>query len=86
MRRHSACDICIRIPSVSRRHCQIVTDEENTCWLMPLALKQITLLNGEEIKESIELQHGDIISICGRCFRYERGLNFFNFVILMSRR
>lgn len=69
--RHSSCNITIKVNTVSRRHAVIIL-EENTLFISPATQNGCTFLNGEVLQESVELYHGDVITIEGREFRYEK--------------
>lgn len=67
--RHHDCDICIKIPYVSRKHAHIVYEDDGV-WIVPTSTSEPTELNGETIAEMFELQDNDEIGIGGRLFRY----------------
>lgn len=69
MGRKEDCDICIRVPYVSRQHARLVM-EDGSVWLTPLSKNQHTFLNDEPLTESTELINGDVISVGGREFKY----------------
>jgi pSer/pThr/pTyr-binding forkhead associated (FHA) protein len=59
-RRHS-CDLCIPLMSVSRRHCQLNSDD-GVLKIRDLNSRNGTYLNGKRIKEAV-IQAGDSIKI-----------------------
>lgn len=69
--RHSSCNITIKVSTVSRRHAVIIL-EDNALYISPATTNGYTYLNGEVLTESVELYHGDIITIEGRNFKYEK--------------
>jgi hypothetical protein len=69
--RHSSCNIRIKLQTVSRQHTKIENDN-GTIYISPLTTNGPTYLNDEVITEPVELYHGDVITIGGRTFRYEK--------------
>eukprot|EP01080_Neovahlkampfia_damariscottae_P005268 gene5268-8886_t len=68
--RHSACNIMIKIPSVSRKHAKIELINK-ILFITPITQNSPTLLNEDPIYEPRQLLDGDIISIGGRHFRFD---------------
>ncbi|XP_029564636.1 proliferation marker protein Ki-67 isoform X4 [Salmo trutta] len=65
------CDICIKLPEVSKEHCRIELNENNEVILTNLSSTNPTRVNGEVLQESERLKHGDLITIIDRSFRFE---------------
>jgi len=59
--RRSDCDLRIPLPSVSRRHCQISTDND-VLTVRDLGSKNGILVNGRDVKEA-QLNAGDALQI-----------------------
>ncbi|CAB1312338.1 unnamed protein product [Coregonus sp. 'balchen'] len=65
------CDICIKLPQVSKEHCRIELNENNEVILTNLSSANPTCVNGEVLHQSERLKHGDLITIIDRSFRFE---------------
>ncbi|XP_045558472.1 proliferation marker protein Ki-67 isoform X4 [Salmo salar] len=65
------CDICIKLPEVSKEHCRIELNENNEVILTNLSSTNPTRVNGEVLQQSECLKHGDLITIIDRSFRFE---------------
>ncbi|XP_049646412.1 proliferation marker protein Ki-67 [Suncus etruscus] len=64
------CDIRIQLPVVSKQHCKIEVSQQKAT-LINFSSSNPTLLNGVAIEHPVLLQHGDMITIVDRSFRYE---------------
>uniref|UniRef100_A0A7S2WKN4 FHA domain-containing protein n=1 Tax=Mucochytrium quahogii TaxID=96639 RepID=A0A7S2WKN4_9STRA len=65
------CDICIKLPYVSRRHVFVSVDENGQVVMENLCKKKdMTLLNGGPISERAVLKNKDIITVCDRRFQW----------------
>ncbi|MFZ0546515.1 MAG: FHA domain-containing protein, partial [Candidatus Promineifilaceae bacterium] len=60
--RHGAIDIKLLDPKVSRQHADIVI-KDTSCRIIDLNSSNGTFVNGQRIKEPVELIHGDTIRI-----------------------
>jgi serine/threonine-protein kinase len=65
--RASECDLVLKSASVSKRHCQLVA-EDNQIWVEDLESANGTLVNGQMI-ERCRLKTGDILEIAGHAFK-----------------
>ncbi|XP_020309242.1 proliferation marker protein Ki-67 isoform X3 [Oncorhynchus kisutch] len=65
------CDICVKLPEVSKEHCRIELNENNKVILTNLSSTNPTRVNGEVLQLSEHLKHGDLITIIDRSFRFE---------------
>lgn len=65
------CDIRIHLDDVATEHCLIKCQEGGKCFLMNLDKDMATKLNNKDVTENALLQHGDIISVSDRLFRWE---------------
>ncbi|KPP76226.1 hypothetical protein Z043_104448 [Scleropages formosus] len=65
------CDIRIQVPEVSKEHCRIELNENKEVILTNLSLVNPTRINGKVIQQSKRLNHGDVITVIGRSFRFE---------------
>ncbi|KAM9558502.1 proliferation marker protein Ki-67 isoform 2-T3 [Salvelinus alpinus] len=65
------CDICVKLPEVSKEHCRIELNENNEVILTNLSSTNPTRVNGEVLQQSERLKHGDLITIIDRSFRFE---------------
>uniref|UniRef100_A0A4W5Q1D0 Marker of proliferation Ki-67 n=1 Tax=Hucho hucho TaxID=62062 RepID=A0A4W5Q1D0_9TELE len=65
------CDICVKLPEVSKEHCRIELNENNEIILTNLSSTNPTCVNGEVLQQSERLKHGDLITIIDRSFRFE---------------
>ncbi|XP_030611789.1 proliferation marker protein Ki-67 [Archocentrus centrarchus] len=65
------CDIRIQLPQVSKEHCRIDLNENKEVILTNLSSANPTRVNGEVLKQSERLKHGDVITIIDRSFRFE---------------
>jgi hypothetical protein len=65
--RSSECDLVLKSASVSKRHCQIVA-EDNEIWVEDLESANGTLVNGQMI-ERCRLKTGDVLEIAGHAFK-----------------
>lgn len=65
MGRHAGCDIRLRDPSVSGKHCQIQIDKKNEIWLVDLGSTNSTYVNGKPLPSgaSVKLAPWDSIRI-----------------------
>lgn len=68
--RYPSNSIALENPAISKFHCKITRNQDNSYFLEDLHSKNGTFLNHQEIKtgEAIELTHGDSISICDSTF------------------
>ncbi|XP_029788643.1 proliferation marker protein Ki-67 isoform X2 [Suricata suricatta] len=64
------CDIRIQLPVVSKQHCKIEVNGQEAV-LFNFSSANPTQVNGSAIEEPVQLQHGDVITIVDRSFRYE---------------
>ncbi|XP_054975100.1 proliferation marker protein Ki-67 [Sorex araneus] len=64
------CDIRIQLPVVSKQHCKIEVHQQEAT-LINFSASNPTQLNGRAITQPVRLQHGDVITIVDRSFRYE---------------
>ncbi|XP_055962681.1 proliferation marker protein Ki-67 [Sorex fumeus] len=64
------CDIRIQLPVVSKQHCKIEIHQKEAT-LINFSSSNPTQLNGRAIAQPVRLQHGDVITIVDRSFRYE---------------
>ena len=69
--RHSAADICLPVPDVSRRHCRF-TFRDGAWHVHDLKSLNGTFLNGEEVKEA-QACHGDTLRVGEAAFFIEFG-------------
>ncbi|KAL1500523.1 hypothetical protein AB1Y20_013179 [Prymnesium parvum] len=69
------CDIVIRLPEVSKMQAKLSADDENQVWLENLSQTNPggTMVNESRVEKPTLLDDQDIISICGRRFRFEYG-------------
>uniref|UniRef100_A0A8C5GT12 Proliferation marker protein Ki-67-like n=1 Tax=Gouania willdenowi TaxID=441366 RepID=A0A8C5GT12_GOUWI len=65
------CDIRIQLPQVSKEHCRIDFNENKEVILTNLSAVNPICVNGEVLKQSDRLKHGDLITIIDRSFRFE---------------
>jgi serine/threonine protein kinase len=65
--RSSECDLVLKAASVSKRHCQIVA-EDNQIWVEDLESANGTLVNGQMV-ERCRLKTGDVLEIAGHAFK-----------------
>ncbi|KAM4851860.1 proliferation marker protein Ki-67 [Thomomys bottae] len=65
------CDIRIQLPVVSKLHCRIEVREQEAT-LYNFSSTNPTQLNGSVIEKPVLLEHGDVITIIDRSFRYEK--------------
>lgn len=61
--RHRDCDLQLEILEVSRRHCEIVVDEDRQFHLRDLGSRHGTLVNSRPIRGEILLEHTDCITL-----------------------
>ncbi|KAI4550705.1 hypothetical protein MJT46_018212 [Ovis ammon polii x Ovis aries] len=64
------CDIRIQLPVVSKQHCKIEISEQEAV-LFNLSSTNPTQINGSTFDKPVQLEHGDVITIVDRSFRYE---------------
>ncbi|XP_035853443.1 proliferation marker protein Ki-67 isoform X9 [Sander lucioperca] len=69
--RRPDCDIRIQLPQVSKEHCRIDLNENKEVILTNLSSVTPTLVNGEALRQSERLKHGDVITVIDRSFRFE---------------
>ena len=67
------CDIQIRLPEVSKVQAKLKADGQAQVWAENMSATNPggTQLNGEALAQSRMLTDGDVLSICGRHFRFE---------------
>uniref|UniRef100_A0A8D0D8T1 Marker of proliferation Ki-67 n=1 Tax=Sander lucioperca TaxID=283035 RepID=A0A8D0D8T1_SANLU len=61
--RRPDCDIRIQLPQVSKEHCRIDLNENKEVILTNLSSVTPTLVNGEALRQSERLKHGDVITV-----------------------
>ena len=68
-----SCDVQIKLPEVSKQQAVLRADADSQVWLKNLSKTNPggTQLNDEPIGQERMLVSGDIVSICGRRFRFE---------------
>ncbi|XP_040419008.1 proliferation marker protein Ki-67 isoform X1 [Cygnus olor] len=69
--RRTECDIRIQLPQVSKEHCKIEVNENEEAILTNLSTVNPTQLNGSCFQQPVPLQHGDVLTIIDRSFRFE---------------
>ncbi|XP_018413316.1 PREDICTED: antigen KI-67 [Nanorana parkeri] len=69
--RKSECDIRIQLPHVSKEHCKVEVKENGEVLVTNLSSVNPAQLNGNALKQTVRLKHGDIITIIDRSFRFE---------------
>jgi len=68
---NEGCGIRILRKQVAGEHAQILRDKNGKVWLVHLDEVYHTMVNGELVKDRVELRDKDIITIAGRDFVYE---------------
>jgi len=68
--RQRDCDLVIADPLLSRRHCEVTTDEGGDYFLEDLNSTNATNLNGRKIQQKTRLQFGDRIVIGTTILRF----------------
>jgi len=68
------CDLVIRRPEVSKRHCAIQADvDHGKVWLIPIEMGEFVVrLNGAPVSTKTQLCHRDLFVICSRVFEYHQ--------------
>ncbi|KAE8738164.1 hypothetical protein FOCC_FOCC016362 [Frankliniella occidentalis] len=70
--RSSHCDVRILVQSVSEQHCLVLVEDGQRALIQNLSSTSQTLVNNVSIgKERHPLQHGDIVSVGERSFRWQ---------------
>ncbi|KAM6443735.1 proliferation marker protein Ki-67 isoform 2-T3 [Liasis olivaceus] len=69
--RKKECDIRIQMPQVSKEHCKIEINENKEAVLFNLSSTNPTQLNGNQFQDPTHLNHGDVLTIIDRSFRFE---------------
>ncbi|XP_025028664.1 proliferation marker protein Ki-67 isoform X2 [Python bivittatus] len=69
--RKKECDIRIQMPQVSKEHCKIEINENKEAVLFNLSSTNPTQLNGNQFQDPKHLNHGDVLTIIDRSFRFE---------------
>ncbi|XP_063163415.1 proliferation marker protein Ki-67 [Candoia aspera] len=69
--RKKECDIRIQMPRVSKEHCKIEVNENKEAVLFNLSSTIPTQLNGNHFQDPTHLNHGDVLTIIDRSFRFE---------------
>ncbi|XP_072485166.1 proliferation marker protein Ki-67 isoform X2 [Notamacropus eugenii] len=69
--RGTECDIRLQLPVVSRQQCKIEFNEQLEAILINLNSANPTQLNGAAFYHPVKLEHGDLITIFDRSFRFE---------------
>ncbi|NXF40612.1 KI67 protein, partial [Nyctibius bracteatus] len=69
--RKTECDIRIQLPQVSKEHCKIEVNENKEVILTNLSAVNPTQLNGRCFQQPVPLEHGDVLTIIDRSFRFE---------------
>lgn len=60
--RDTSCDVRVPLPEISRRHCQIVVDDEGLT-IRDLGSSNGTFVNYEPITEETRVHAGDVVSL-----------------------
>ncbi|XP_036592039.1 proliferation marker protein Ki-67 [Trichosurus vulpecula] len=77
--RDTECDIRLQLPVVSKQQCKIEFNEpHDEAVLINLNSANPTQLNGATFSHPVKLQHGDLITIFDRSFRFEYENGFQN--------
>ena len=68
--REPNCSICLDTPGVSRRHCQLVEDDDGGLSIMDNNSTNGTVVNSRPLKPDVRrrLHHGDTIRVCDSTF------------------
>ena len=74
--RGSDCDMIIKDPLVSKKHCRISSDEESIFFIEDLGSKNSTYLNGRAVTEPVHISYGDRIIIGNTIMRFFLAENF----------
>ncbi|PVD30951.1 hypothetical protein C0Q70_10227 [Pomacea canaliculata] len=69
--RSNECDIRIQLPSVSREHCKLDVNSEGQVFVSNVSNITPTQINKKELTDPQLLEHGDLITIVDRSFRFE---------------
>nr|BAA78329.1 chmadrin (short type) [Potorous tridactylus] len=69
--RGTECDIRLQLPVVSKQQCKIEFNEQLEAILINLNSANPTQLNGATFYHPVKLEHGDLITIFDRSFRFE---------------
>lgn len=67
--RHSECDICLRLPDVSRRHCRL-SYQDGQWHVFDLQSLNGTTVNGQRVDRTV-LHHGDTLGLGGLIFEVD---------------
>ncbi|KAG9484700.1 hypothetical protein GDO78_008026 [Eleutherodactylus coqui] len=70
--RKTECDIRIHLPHVSKEHCKVEVKGNGEVFVTNLSAVNPTQVNQSAVKQPVRLQHGDIITIIDRSFRFEK--------------
>lgn len=70
--REAGCDLVLADPRVSRRHLELLRDEENRVWARDLGASNTTLLNGRPLEEKTLLEEGDVLELGGHRLHFGR--------------
>eukprot|EP00842_Homolaphlyctis_polyrhiza_P005303 jgi/Hompol1/5774/HPOL_002057-RA len=70
------CDVRLHLPAVSQEHATITIDRLSGMASILDHSENGTTINGKDIRGLVTLQHGDIIGICERRFRFEYSSEF----------
>ena len=67
--RRTDCDLCIPLPAVSRKHCELNTDQGRLT-VRDLGSQNGTFVNGSRVEEA-RINPGDELQIANVCFRIQ---------------
>lgn len=68
--RHPSCEVVVQDSAISRRHAKIDVDENGDYYISDLQSRNGTQVNGQSIKTTHKLMHGDRIQICDTVFSF----------------
>ncbi len=70
--REAGCDLVLADPRVSRRHLELLRDEDDRVWARDLGASNPTLLNGNPIGEKALLEEGDVLELGSHRLHFDR--------------
>ena len=70
------CDVIIKDPLVSKRHCRIFSDDENLFHIEDAGSTNSTYLNGNAVDKPAHISYGDRIIIGNTILRFYMAENF----------